>query len=147
MLLGVLALMMIFSGYVGLYEWMKQFSVHCAGIMLASSALFFIPGTAHHVFCGVMEWFYIRLGRTENARETVLEFFNKTSATMYACYLGLAIFSVALFFMVVTGKTNIPQWCCIFNALPIFLVLTPFHIAGAGNIAGTVMFLGLFLFL
>lgn len=54
-------------------------------------------------------------------------------------------FSVALFFIVVTGKTDIPQWCCIFNALPIFLVLTPFHIAGAGNIAGAVMFLGLFL--
>lgn len=147
MLLGILALMMSACGYFGLYEWMKQYSMPCAVLILISMLVFFLPGTAHHVFCGVMEWFYIRLGRTEDARRAVVEFFKKTSVTMYVCYLGQLIFSIALLVTVVTGQTSLPVWCCIFNVGPLFLLLTPFKVPGAGNIAGAVMFLGLFLFI
>ena len=34
---------------------------------------------------------------------------------------------------------------CVFNLLPLFLLQAPFRIPGAGNIAGTVMHLGLFI--
>ncbi len=145
MLLGVAALTMIFLGYFGLYEWMKQFSAGYAGIMIVSAIVYLISGTAHHVFCGAVEWFYIRLGRTEEARQTVLEFFKKTSATMYIYLIGVLIFSITFLIAVVTGQTNLPQWSCIFNILPLFLVLLPFRIAGTGNLAGAVMFLGLFI--
>ncbi len=144
MLLGVAALTMIFFGYFGLYEWMKQFSAFYAGIMIASAIVYFISGTAHHVFCGAVEWFYIRLGRTEKAREIILEFFRKTSLTMYIYLIGMLIFSIAFLTAVVTGRTNLPEWGCIFNVLPLFLILSPFRIAGTGNLAGAVMFLGLF---
>ncbi|MCM1054869.1 MAG: hypothetical protein NC394_05020 [Bacteroides sp.] len=147
MLLGVLAMMMQLCGYIGLYEWIKQFSAVYAVIIIASAVLLFMPGVVHHVFCGVMEWFYIRLGRTESARQTVAEFFKKTSVTMYVCFLGQAIFAVAFFIAVVSGQTGLPQWCCIFNVVPVLAVLAPFKIAGSGNIAGAVMFLGLFLFI
>jgi len=84
MLLGVLALLMSSSGYYALAQWMKPFSETASTLLLISLALFYIPGTAHHVFCGVAEWFYIRLGMTEDARAAISEFFKKTSATMVA---------------------------------------------------------------
>ncbi len=143
MLLGVLALLMSCGGYFALCLWMRRFSVTASVIMLAAAAVFFIPGTAHHVICGVAEWFYIRMGITEEAREAITEFFGKTSVTMIACYLGLIVYSVALFVMVVTGATALPSWAAVFNIMLIASVLFPLRIGGAGNWAGAVMFLGL----
>ena len=147
MLMGVLALLMSCGGYFALYLWMRQFSATAAVIMLIAAAVFYIPGTAHHVICGVAEWFYIRMGMTKDAREAVMEFFKKTSVTMIACYLGMIVFSVTLFVMVVTGATALPSWACIFNIFLIASVLSPFRIGGAGNWAGAVMFLGLLFFI
>ena len=143
MLLGVLALLMSCGGYFALYLWMRQFSIAAAVIMLIAAAVFYIPGTAHHIFCGVAEWFYIRMGMTENAREAIADFFKKTSVTMVVCYMGLIVLSITLFVMVVTGSTTLPSWACIFNILLIASVLFPFRIGGAGNWAGAIMFLGL----
>ena len=143
MLLGVLALLMSCGGYFALCLWMRRFSVTASVIMLAAAAVFFIPGTAHHVICGVAEWFYIRMGMTEEAREAITEFFGKTSVTMIACYLGLIVYSVALFVMVVTGATALPSWAAVFNIMLIASVLFPLRIGGAGNWAGAVMFLGM----
>ena len=75
----------------------------------------------------------------------IVEFFKKTSITMYACYLGILIFSVSFFVAVVAGHTSLPQWGCIFNFIPLFVALVLFKTPGAGNLAGAVMFLGLFL--
>ena len=147
MLMGVLALLMSCGGYFALYLWMRQFSATAAVIMLIAAAVFYIPGTAHHVICGVAEWFYIRMGMTKDAREAVMDFFKKTSVTMIACYLGMIVFSVTLFVMVVTGATALPSWACIFNILLIASVLFPLRIGGAGNWAGAVMFLGLLFFI
>ena len=144
MLLGCLALFLSFWGYFGIYLWIKPFSVPYAVVILIAAALFFIPGTAHHVFCGTAEWFYIRMGMTEDAREAISDFFKKTSVTMIACYLGLIVFSIALFLAVITGVTSIPAWGCIFNILLIASVLFPLRIGGAGTWAGAIMFLGLF---
>lgn len=143
MLLGVLALLMSSGGYYALYLWTRQFSVTGSGIMLIAAAVFFIPGTAHHVFCGVAEWFYIRMGMTEDARKAITEFFKHTSVTMIACYMGLIVFGVTLFVLVVTGCTTLPAWACIFNILLIASMLFPLRIGGAGNWAGAIMFLGL----
>lgn len=145
MLLGCLALCMSSGGYYALSLWMKPFSDPAAVILLISAVLFFIPGTAHHVFCGAAEWFYIRLGRTEEARVAITDFFQKTSITMIVCYLGMLAFSVTLFVMVVSGATSLPAWACVFNILLLSVVLFPLRIGGAGNWAGALMFLGLLL--
>ena len=142
MLLGVLALLMSCGGYFALCLWMRRFSVTASVIMLAAAAVFFIPGTAHHVICGVAEWFYIRMGMTEEAREAITEFFGKTSVTMIACYLGLIVYSVALFVMVVTGATTLPSWAAVFNIMLIASVLFPLRFGGEGNYAGAVLVLG-----
>lgn len=65
MLLGVLAFSMSIFGYLALCNWVEQFSNIYATIMFISIVIYFIFVTAHHVFCGVIEWFYVRLGRTK----------------------------------------------------------------------------------
>ena len=64
---------------------------------------------------------------------------------MIGCYAGILLFSVAHFVPVVMGMTPLPAWTCVFNLLPLFLVQAPFNSPGAGNIAGAVMYLGLFI--
>lgn len=122
-------------------EFSKTFSV----IILIAIGLFLSFGVAHHVFCGVAEWFYVRMGMTEDARQAVVKFFKDTSVTMAGCYLGLITLGVVLFISVVTGTTSLPQWACVINYIPFALLIMPFRIGGAGNWSGALMFFGLLL--
>ena len=97
------------------------------------------------MFCGVAEWFYIRLGMSEEVRQAVVQFFKDTSATMIACYVGFLVFGVTLFIAIVSGSTNIPSWACIFNVVPMLLLFMPLRIGGTGNWCSAVMFFALFL--
>lgn len=145
MLVGVLALAMEFVGDLGLCLWIRESSKTCAWIMLVAALLFVTFGTAHHIFCGVLEWFYIRMGRTDEARKAVLELFKKTSLTMIICYVGLVVFAGTLFVAVVTGITSLPRICCLINMVIFFLALSLCRVHNGGNLAGAAMFLGLLL--
>lgn len=143
MVLGVFAITMMICGYIGICEWMGQFSRVYQQILYISAVICFIPMTAHHVFCGTAEWFYIKLGRTEKARLLVLEFFKKTSPTMIMGGLGLIVFAAAFFIAVVSGSTALPRWGCVFNTIPLVAVLQLLKAPGASNLAGAIMFTGL----
>ncbi len=143
MLLGTLAITMFSFGYLELSNWMTAFSKTASVIMFISAIIFLIPIVTHHVFCGVVEWMYIRLGRTNDAREAVLEFQKKTFLTMYVGYAGLLTFVITLFIMIVSGNTSLPMWACVFNTLVIMIILLPTKLPAKGNIAGAIMFLGL----
>lgn len=143
MLLGTFAITMFGFGYFALSDWISEFSKTASIIMYISSVIFLIPIVTHHVFCGVVEWIYIRLGRTHEVREAVLEMQIKTIATMVVGYLGLAAFMITLFVTVISGNTSLPAWACIFNTLAAMIVLTPTKLPAKGNIAGAVMYLGL----
>ena len=106
MLLGTFAITMFGFGYFALSDWISDFSKTASAIMYVSSVIFLIPIVTHHVFCGVVEWIYIRLGRTNDVREAVLEMQKKTIATMFVGYLGLLAFMIALFVMIVSGNTR-----------------------------------------
>lgn len=146
-LLGVFAITMFGFGYLELSRWMAEYSRMASSIMYISAVVFLIPIVVHHIICGLVEWLYVRLGKTDEARDVALEFQVKTIATMIAGYLGLAIFLITLFVMVVTGKTQLPQWACVLNTLPLMLVLTCTKLPAKGNIAGAIMYLGLFILL
>lgn len=146
-LLGVGAITTFAFGYLELSKWMGQFSGTASLIMYISSVVFLIQIVVHHIICGLVEWLFIRLGKTDEAREVALEFQVKTIATMIIGYLGLAVFLVTLFIMVVSGKTTFPQWACVLNTLPLMLVLLPTKLPAKGNIAGAAMYLGLFILL
>ena len=146
-MLGVCAITMFGFGYLELSQWMEEYSQVASLVMYISAVIFLISIVVHHIICGLVEWLYVRLGKTDEAREVALEFQIKTIATMIVGYLGLAIFLVTLFIMVVTGKTSLPQWACVLNTLPLMLVLTLTKLPAKGNIAGAVMYLGLFILL
>ena len=143
MLLGTAAITMFAFGYFALSDWISVFSKTASYIMFISSVIFLIPIVTHHVFCGVVEWIYIRLGRTNAVRAAVLEMQIKTIATMVVGYLGLLIFMVTLFIMIIMGNTSLPVWACMFNTLVVMIVLAPTKLPAKGNIAGAVMYLGL----
>ena len=142
-LAGVYAITAFGFGYLGLCRWMEEFSVTASGIMYISAVVFLVSIVVHHIICGLVEWLYIRMGRTDESREAVLEFQKKTIATMITGYLGLAVFLITLFIMVAAGKTGLPRWACILNTLPFMLLLLATKLPAKGNIAGALMYLGL----
>ena len=143
--LGTLAMFLQFFGYLALGIWMRQYSALWANMMIVGAAMIYTFGMAHHVQGCAAEWIYIKSDHTEEDRKLTADFFGKTSAVMIGCYVGIILFSVAHFIPVVAGMTALPAWACVFNLLPLFLVQAPFNIPGAGNIAGAVMYLGLFI--
>ena len=146
-LLGVGAITTFGFGYLELSKWMADYSQVASSIMYISSIIFLLSIVVHHIICGLVEWLYVRLGKTDEAREVALEFQVKTIATMIVGYLGLAVFLSTLLVMVVTGKTPLPQWACVLNTLPLMLVLALTKLPAKGNIAGAIMYLGLFILL
>lgn len=145
-LIGIFALFAAAPGYLSISMWISQYSKIAGNICFISSLFFIVLIVTHHGFCGAVEWFYIRLGRTEEARIAVLEYFKKTVITAIA-YVGLLVFSITFFVMVITGKTALPAWSAVFNTFPIFLILSPTKIPAKGNIANAIMFFGLIFFL
>jgi len=119
---------------------MKQFSQVYSVIILISAGTFILLVIPRHMICALIEWFYIKFGRNNEARDSILSFFKKTSFTMIVCYAGLLAFAVILFIAVATDTTSLPSWACIFNTLSPFLILLPFDPVGAGNIANAGMF-------
>lgn len=146
-LLGGYAITAFGFGYLGLSRWMEEFSRTASVIMYISSVVFLISIVVHHIICGLVEWLFIRMGRTNEARQAVLEFQAKTIVTMVIGYLGLASFVITLFIMVSMGKTTLPQWACVLNTLPVMLILLITRLPAKGNIAGAIMYLGLFILL
>ena len=144
-MLGVYAITAFGFGYLALSRWMEQYSDTASAVMYISAVVFLISIVVHHIICGLVEWLYVRLGRTDEAREAALEFQKKTIATMVVGYLGLAAFVFTLFIMVITGKTSLPQWACVLNTLPLMIILLPTKLPAKGNITGALMFLGLFI--
>lgn len=142
MMLGVVALFLASFGYMAVAEWMKNYGTVASNIMKISALFFLILISAHHVLCGAVEWFYVKSGMREGSLKEVTEFFKQTSFVAIA-YVGLLVYVITLFVMIVTGKTDLQRWTCIFNTLPAFLILTPTKIPAKGNIANAYMFLGL----
>ena len=143
--LSTLAMFLQFFGYLALGIWMRQYSALWANLMIVGAAMIYTFGLAHHIQGFAAECIYIKSDHSEEGCRLTNHFFVKTSATMIGCYVGILLFSVAHFIPVVTGMTEFPVWACVFNLLPLFLVQAPFNIPGAGNIAGAVMYLGLFI--
>ena len=141
-LVGIFALFAAAPGYLSLSMWIAQYSPMAGNICLIASLFFIVLIVTHHGFCGAVEWFFIRLGRTDEALTAIMEFFKKTIITAVA-YVGLLVFAIVFFIFVVTGKSNIPRWAAVFNTFPIFLVLAPTKVPAKGNIANAIMFLGM----
>lgn len=140
MLLGVCAMTLEIFGYVALCDWMRQYSETYYLIMLCSTLVMFINLALHHLFCCLVEWFFVKLNLTKEALDAVWDFFKTTCYTMYLGYLGMLTFAISFLIPVVTSKTSLPAWACIFNLLPLAVVILPTKLPAKANVIGVLMF-------
>ena len=143
MLLGVCAMTLEIFGYVALCDWMRQYSETYYLIMLCSTLVMFINLVLHHLFCCLVELFFVKLNLTKEALDAVWDFFKTTCYTMYLGYLGMLTFAISFLIPVVTSKTSLPAWACIFNLLPLAVVILPTKLPAKANVIGVLMFAGL----
>ena len=141
-LVGIFALFAAAPGYLSISMWIAQYSKMTGNVCFIASLFFIVLIVTHHGFCGAVEWFFIRFGRTDEALLAIMEFFKKTVITAIA-YVGLLVFAIVFFVLVITGKTDLPRWAAAFNTFPIFLILAPTKAPAKGNIANAIMFLGM----
>ena len=146
MLVGVVALFMSSFGYIAISQYILKSNEVIGNMMLVAAMFFIVLISAHHVLCGSVEWFYVKLGMKEDSLKAVMDFLKSTSVAAIA-YVGLLVFVILFFIMVVTGNTSLPRWACIFNTLPAFLILAPTKAPAKGNIANAFMFIGLTFFM
>ena len=145
--LGTFAILAFSFGYLGLSRWMYGQAPTSGIIMLIASMVFIVPIVSHHIICGFVEWFYVKMERTDEAGKAVLTFQKQTISTMVVGYLGLLAFAVTLLVTIACGKTELPWWTCFINTLPLFIVMAPTKIPAKGNVAGALMFAGLLILL
>ena len=143
MVLGTLAITLFGFGYLALSYWMKEYSALASNLMLIASVTFLVFIVVHHVICGIVEWLFIRMDLKPESLEAALDLQKKTIVTMFVGYASLLVFVVTLFVMIVSGKTSIPAWGCIFNTAVFMLPLAATKLPAKGNIAGSLMFIGL----
>lgn len=143
MILGVAAMTLELFGYMQLCNYVRDYSIVYYRIMYASALVMFISLPLHHIICCACEWFFVRQGLTKDALDSVWDFFKCTVYTMYIGYLAMLVFAVAFLIVVVTGKTGMPRWACIFNLLPLAVVTLPTKLPAKTNVIGAGMFLGL----
>ena len=143
MLLGVIAMTLELFGYMQICDYVKGYSAIGYRVMYVSALVMFISLPMHHIICCLCEWFFVRLGLTKEALDSVWEFFRCTAYTMYIGYIAMLVFSVAFLVVVVTGQTDLPRWAGIFNLLPLAVVTLPTKLPAKANVMGAVMFLGL----
>lgn len=156
MILETIAMVMASHGYIGLAEYVEIYSPVASKVLLFSAMFFLIIITAHYAFCGAIKWYYVRLGRTDEALQIVKEFFKRTDDELQVVvettkktvsaslgYVGLFIFAVVLFVLVIKGVTDLPRWACLFNTLVALLALLPVKLPAKTNMASAFMFLGL----
>ena len=126
MILGVAAMTLELFGYMQLCNYVRDYSI-----------------VYYRIICCACEWFFVRQGLTKDALDSVWDFFKCTVYTMYIGYLAMLVFAVAFLIVVVTGKTGMPRWACIFNLLPLAVVTLPTKLPAKANVIGAGMFLGL----
>ena len=143
MLLGVIAMTMELLGYLAICDWIKDYFPNAYWVMYVSALVMFISLPLHHLFCCLCEWFFVKLGLTKEALNAVWDFFKSTAYTMYIGYIAMIVFSAAFLIAVVTGHTPMPRWGCIFNLLPLAVVILPTKLPAKANVISALMFAGL----
>ena len=138
--LGAFALFLEAFGYFAITAQAYQNSLVFGIILFVAMLLFVVVGTAHHVVCGLSEWVYLKLGRTEEAHKTMLALYSGAPSAK-ACYLGYIAFVIALIVAIATGYAGVSLWMIVFTVLPIFIVLVPFKIIGTLHISAMVSML------
>ena len=116
---GVIALLMMFAGFYGIYLRIKEKNGHLAKAFLFSSFVFVSVGTLYHNVFAAAGYIYNRLSENgfEGAELVSLDFFHAfiaVAALAAAGYIGMAL---TLFIAVLKGGVFSSKWMCLVNPL------------------------------
>lgn len=147
-IVGTVSMMLVLIAYYQIYLFLKPNSKVLSKLTLVGALLTCVPGAVMHFTTTTMLWYFVKSGATKEAHDVMLSFFSETMVTTSMCYVGVLMVCVSLFIAVVRGKTCLPKWCCLINSLSLTVVVG-ILLAGMGamNVASSLMFLGLFVFI
>ena len=122
-LCGVVALLMMFVGFYGIFLRIKNDKLIARGFLLASF-VFVSVGTLYHNVFAIAAYSYNKLMQSgvENAQAFTMDVFNTFIAVGSLAALGYAVMVVILFVQTVRGKIYPSRWMCLLNPFLIMIV-------------------------
>ena len=143
-ILGLCSMILIALGMVGLYELAKTSAPVLSEIVLIGGIGSAVLGGGFHILYTIEPWLFLTLGRSEEAFAVVQQFVSAHGIIFVLNPVFNTLMSVPLFIILVSKKTDLPRWSCVFNLVLLFFILNAFHVPGATSIAGILMCAGVF---
>ena len=122
-LCGVIALLMMFAGFYGIYSRIKNDRI-ISGIFLLASFVFVSVGTLYHNVFAIAAYIYNRLIQSgyDNAQAFTMDVFNTFILVGSLAALGYAVMVVIIFVESVRGRIYPSRWMCVLNPFLIMIV-------------------------
>ena len=120
---GVVALLMMFAGFYGIYSRIKDDTL-ISKIFLLASFVFVSVGTLYHNVFAVAAYIYnkLMLSGFDNAQSFTMDVFNKFICVGSLAALGYAAMVIIIFVESIRGKLYPSKWMCLLNPFVIMLL-------------------------
>ncbi len=120
---GVVALLMMFAGFYGIYSRIKDDTLISKTFLLASF-VFVSVGTLYHNVFAVAAYIYnkLMLSGFDNAQSFTMDVFNKFICVGSLAALGYAVMVIIIFVESIRGKLYPSKWMCLLNPFVIMLL-------------------------
>lgn len=120
---GIVALLMMFAGFYGLYLQIKEKNQVLAKVLLFSAFIFVSVGILYHNVFSISAYIYNKLSvyKIDNAKEITLDFFNTFILVSSLAVIGYIGIVISMFISVVRGYIFSRKWMCIIN--PLFFMI------------------------
>ncbi|MBQ1627661.1 MAG: hypothetical protein II098_00690 [Treponema sp.] len=142
-LLGFCSMILIALGMIGLYEMSKPGAPLLSEFVLAGGIGSAVLGAGFHLLYTLQPWFFITLGRSEDSFYVLQHFISAHKTIFILNPIFYTLMSITLFIILISRKTSLPRWSCVFNLLFLFFVLNALHVPGATSFAGLGMCSGI----
>ena len=117
--LGVVALLLMFSGFYGIYLRMKRNNDGLSKLFLISAFVFVSVGTLYHNVFSITAYTYNKLMSCgfDQAQDFSMDIFNTFILVSIPAAIGYACMTVVFFFSCLKGNIFSKRWMCLVNPL------------------------------
>ncbi len=141
-----LGMVLVMFGYFAIYFLLKSNKILSA-LSLFGGIMGAIMGVVYHTIYVIAVWVYIQSGMSEESFILLTGIFEPNSLLMTICGMGFTLLGIVLFIAVITGKTTLPKWACIFNMMIVYVIINFFEFPGHLSTGCIVMFTALLIFI
>ncbi len=122
--LGVISLIMMFSGFYGIYLRIKAKNEKTSKLFLLASFIFTAVGTMYHNVFAIAAYIYNKLVQCgfESAKEFTLDVFNTFVLVGVLAAFGYAVIAGIMFIETLKGNIYPKKWMCVINPF-VFMVI------------------------